>query len=56
MPHSTVGYSKALTTQLRCSPITDDETHDCCEIAFGAVADGQALAVDAEGCGLLRDP
>ena len=48
---------QGLTTQLWCSPITGNQAHHRCEIAAGAVAaDGEALAVDAEGCGLLRDP
>ena len=49
---------QGLTTQLRCSPITGNQAHHRCrDIAAGAVAaDGEALAVDAEGPGLLRDP
>src|SRR5580700_6005268 len=48
---------QGLITQLRRSPIAGDETHHRGEIAAGAVAaDGEALAVDAEGYGLPRDP
>ena len=51
------GVKQRLTAQLWRSPIAGNQAYHCGEVAAGTVAtDGNTLAVDAEGCGLPRDP